>query len=160
MFDEGKYVIYAGGSSSDNKCRVETSLSGKPHLYRDLSVKTPAISYNDKKNIEILYTSDSKHEYVKGKGTFGGSITFYDCDFKGGNVIIFKASTTGNASDISFFINGEKEEIASCKLPSFVEPENFATFEAHIVKPVNGIHALTIKINESVNLYSIKIKKK
>ena len=105
VFDEGKYVIYAGSSSSDNKCRVETSLSGKPRSYRDLSVKTPAISYDDKKNVEIRYTSDSKHEYVKGKGPFGGSITFYDCDFKGGNVIIFKASTTGNASDISFFIN-------------------------------------------------------
>lgn len=158
VFDEGKYVIYAGGFSSDNKCRVETSLSGKPHSYRDLSVKTPAISYDDKKNVEIQYTSDSKREYVKGKGTSGGSITFYDCDFKGGNVIIFKASTTGNASDISFFINGEKEEISSYKLPSFVEPENFATFETHIVKPVNGIHDLTIKINENINLYSIKIK--
>ena len=158
-FDEGNYLIWVGGSSADTGCSIETFLSGKKRSQRDMSVKTPAIDYDDKRSIEIRYTSDAKYEYVKGSGKFGGSITFYDCKFDDIKSIKFKASTNGNGSNIQFLIDGEKgDEIAVCQLPAFVEPENFQIFETALNKKITGVHDLTIKVNNNVNLCSIKFK--
>lgn len=158
-FDEGDYLIYAGGSSADVKCSVKIFLSGKKHCNRDMSVKTLAVDYDDKRSVEIRYTSDAKDEYVKGAGRFGGSITFYDCIFDDIKAIKFKASTSGNGSNIRFLIDGEKgEEIASYELPAFVEPEKFQVFEAVLNKKITGVHNFTVMVSENVNLYSIKFK--
>lgn len=158
-FDEGNYLICAGGSSADIRCSIEIFLSGKKHCERDISVKTLAIDYDDKRSIEIRYTSDAKHEYVRGSGKFGGSITFYDCKFDDMKSIKLKASTSGNGSNIRFLIDGEKgDEIASCELPAFVEPESFQNFETAFNKKITGVHDLTVMVNDNVNLYSLKFK--
>ena len=158
-FDEGNYLICAGSSSADVRCGIEIFLSGKKRCSRDMSVKTLAIDYDDKRSVEIRYTSDAKHEYVKGSGRFGGSITFYDCEFDDIRAIKFKASTNGNGSDIKFVIDGEKgDEIAAFVLPAFVEPEKFQQFEAVLNKKITGVHDLTVMVSDNVNLYSIKFK--
>ena len=158
-FDEGNYLIYAGGSSTDVRCSIKVFLSGQKRRNRDMYMKTLAVDYDDKRNVEIRYTSDASSEYVKGAGRFGGSITFYDCLFDFVKAIKFKASTSGNASNIKFFIDGEKgEEIASCELHAFVEPEKFQNFETTLNRKITGIHDFTVMVNENVNLYSIKFK--
>ena len=158
-FDEGNYLISAGSSSADIRCSIEIFLSGKKRCSRDISVKTLAIDYDDKRSVEIRYTSDAKHEYVIGSGRFGGSITFYDCKFDDIKSIKFKASTNGNGSNIRFLIDGEKgNEIAACELPAFVEPEKFQLFETALNRKITGVHDLTVMVSNNVNLYSIKFK--
>ena len=159
IFDEGNYIIYAGGSSADVRCSIKVFLSGKKRSNRDMSVKTLAVDYDDKRSVEIKYTSDAKIEYVKGAGRFGGSITFYDCIFDNIKAIKFKASTSGNGSNIKFLIDGEKgEEVASCELPVFIEPEKFQNFETMLNKKITGVHDFVVTVSENVNLYSIKFK--
>ena len=158
-FDEGEYLIYAGGSSADVKCSVRTFLLGEKHIIRDMTVKTLATDYDDKRSVEIRYTSDAKCEYVKGGGRFGGSITFYDCSFDNADTVKFKASTNGNGSSIKFMINGEKgEEIASFELPEFVEPEKFLNFEVMLNRKITGVYDLVVMVSDNVNLFSIKFK--
>ena len=158
-FDEGNYLVYAGGSSADVKCSVKIFLSGKKRCPRDMTKKTLASDYDDKRSVQIRYTSDAKHEYVKGNGRFGGSVTFYNCEFADVCAIKFKASTSGNGSNIRFLIDGEKgDEIASFDLPEFVDPEKFQSFEVTLAKKISGVHDLTVTVNENVNLYSIKLK--
>lgn len=158
-FDEGNYLVYAGSSSADVRCSVRIFLSGKKHSNRDMSIKTLAADYDEKRSVEIRYTSDARDEYVRGTGRFGGSITFYDCDFNDVKAIRFKAATSGNSSDIRFLVDGEKgEEIASYTLPEFVEPEKFLSFETDLKKKINGVHNLTVMVSDNVNLYSIKFK--
>ncbi len=154
VFDEGDYMIYAGKSSDDTSCGVKMFLSGTKHMPRDISVKTLAVDYDDKKSVEIRATSDAKHEYVKGKGVFGGSITFFDCDLNKKSAVKIKATTTGNSFEIKILI--DKEEAASFTLPPFVCPENFKAFEFPLEKAFDGIHDITVIIGENVNLYSLK----
>lgn len=154
VFDEGDYMIYAGKSSDDTSCGVKMFLSGTKHMPRDLSVKTLAVDYDDKKSVEIRATSDAKHEYVKGKGVFGGSITFFDCDLNEKSAVKIKASTTGNSFEVKIII--DKEEAASFTLPPFVCPESFKAFEFPLEKAFDGVHDVTVIIGENVNLYSLK----
>ncbi len=153
-FDEGTYVIFAGGASDDDHCSAKIFLSGNKPLNRNLQNKTLAVNYDEKQGVEIKALSNAKGEYVANNDVMGGSITFYSCDFSDCKSIKIKASTTGEASRLSFSL--EEETIASFELPVFVEPECFKSFEIPIEKDVFGIHDLKINLSNGANLLSFK----
>ena len=153
-FDEGTYLIYAGGVSDDDRCSVKIFLSGNKPVSRDLLNKTSAMSFDEMNGVEIKAFSNAKGEYISGIETFGGKLVFYDCEFNNFKKIEIKASDTGNAADISFETEGER--IASIKLPPFVEPEKFKSFELDIEKEVYGVHDLTVSLGKGANILSFK----
>lgn len=153
-FDEGMYLIYAGGSSQDNQCSVKMFLSGNSPSQRSLKSKIHAINYDDKKMICIKSLSNAKGEYISGSEAFGGHVVFYNCCFENFRFIKLKASTSGIKSRIVFRAN--EETIAEFELPVFVEPEKFKTFELPIINEIIGVHDLTIHLNENINLLSFK----
>ena len=153
-FDEGMYLIYAGGVSDDDRCNTKVFLSGRKPLSRNLHNKILAVNFDDKQGVEIKAQSNAKGEYVFGKETFGGKLEYWDCDFDNLKFITVKASTEGNPAKISFETEGET--IASIKLPPFVEPEKFKTFELKIEKEVYGAHNLTIRLGKGANILSFR----
>lgn len=153
-FDEGVYLIYAGGVSDDDRCSTKLFLSGSKPLNRSLQNKTMAVNFDEKQGVEIKALSNAKGEYMAGKETFGGKIKYYNCEFDNYQEIVIKASTMGNSANISF--ESEEKEIASIKLPPFVEPEKFKTFEIPIIKEIYGVHDLTIRLGKEANILSFK----
>ncbi|MBD5081764.1 MAG: hypothetical protein HDT44_08395, partial [Ruminococcaceae bacterium] len=110
--------------------------------------------FDEMNGVEIKAFSNAKGEYISGIETFGGKLVFYDCEFNNFKKIEIKASDTGNAADISFETEGER--IASIKLPPFVEPEKFKSFELDIEKEVYGVHDLTVSLGKGANILSFK----
>lgn len=153
-FDEGMYLIFAGGSSEDDECSAAVFLTGSKPSLRGLDKKLNAVCCDEKSGVEIRATSCGKYEYIAGTYTFGGKIVFYNCDFSGCKKIKLKASTSGNASRISF--SAGEENIAELSLPPFVEPERFKTFEIPLTKEIEGVWDLTVFMGLGVNLLSLK----
>lgn len=153
-FDEGIYFIYAGGASDDDRCNTKIFLSGNKPLNRDLQNKTMAVNFDEKQGVEIKALSNAKGEYITGREVFGGKLTFYNCSFDSFKSIEIKASTMGNYANIFFEADGE--QIASIKLPPFVEPEKFKSFELAVEKEVCGLHDLTVCLGKEANIYSFR----
>lgn len=153
-FDEGVYFIYAGGASDDDRCNTKTFLSGDKPLNRELKNKVFAVNFDEKQGVEIKALSNAKGEYITGKEVFGGKLTYYNCSFYSFNSISIKASTMGEFADISFEADGE--QIAAMKLPPFVEPEKFKSFELKVEKRISGVHDLNVSIGRCANLLSFK----
>lgn len=157
-FDEGMYLIYAGGVSDDDRCNTKIFLSGSKPLNRNLHNKTSAVNFDEKQGVEIKALSNSKGEYIFGKETFGGRLVYYNCCFDNFKSVIIKASTEGNTASVSFGIEGEA--LGSIKLPPFVEPEKFKVFELKIEKEIRGVHDLTIYLGKGANILSFKFVSK
>jgi beta-glucosidase len=161
--ETGEYRFAVGASSSDIRETVTLKIKGEKIPKRNMGKLTPAVNYDDKREIELRYDRKSEHHYVHAHAFNGSSaIEFYDVDLclHGGNVtdatgIEVHASIDARDGVIGVFVNDK--QVGEILVAGAACPTEFKKHKIKFKRSIKGKAKLTLRLSQYINLMDIKL---
>ncbi|HIZ56899.1 MAG TPA: glycoside hydrolase family 3 C-terminal domain-containing protein [Firmicutes bacterium] len=152
--EKGTYHFMIGASSQDIRLEETLQISGERIPPRDLSVNTLAINYDQKYSVHLQWSPTQQQHYVVSEG-WSGWIRFQDADLRNYTGIEIAAAAPSGRVNVRITIE-DGTELGTVSIPPAPGMDTF-TAVSGVIKPVSGIHTLTLHCSDTVCLYSLKL---
>jgi beta-glucosidase len=153
--EEGDYIFMVGPNSRDILLSETVHIRGDIIPARRLEQQTPAILYDDKSGVKMLYSKSLKAHYLATRGMEKHYIKFAEVEINKLQVVKVTAATAAGKACISIHIDSLKDEPAGrIELTITGGPEIFKSFHGNL-NPIEGIHDLYLVWEHELSILDV-----
>jgi beta-glucosidase len=154
--ETGEYVFRVGSSSEDIRLEHCIWIDGEKIPAQTLEKTTPAINYDDKEGVVMLFSKKREKHYLVTEYR-SGIIRYQQVTMNNITAVELEAATAEGSRRVFVHIDSVKEEpICIIDIPITLEKEAFVTCTG-LLKGITGIHDLYLVLEGKVSLLSLKL---
>ena len=155
--ESGEYSFMAGSSSKDIRLEKTVYIDGETIPAQTLRKTTPAINYDDKSGVKMLFSKEKQMHYLSTFGMENKFIKFGEVDLTGSTSIEVAIATAVGKSDIQIHVDTvESEPIGSVEVPITGGGEQFVICKGDF-NLIEGIHDLYLVLGRDLSILSLKL---
>ena len=155
--EAGDYTFMAGPNSRDILVSKTVNIRGEIIPIRRLTKQTPAILYDDKSGVKMLFSKALNTHYLATSGMSKHYIKFAGVDVNKIQAVNVTAATAAGKAGILICIDSLKNEPAArIELPITGGSEIFKTFHG-ILDPMEGIHDLYFVMEHELSILDVSL---
>jgi len=156
--ETGKYKFAVSSSSEDVRATTELQIQGEVIPPRNMSKSTPAINYDNKREIHLRYCPSLEQHYVHAQAFNGSSaIEFYNVDFE--NISGIQVAASCDANEVKVDVWVKNKQVGEVIIPACACPTEFKKYKCKFKKVLKGTGTLALKFPQYVNLLDVKLIK-
>jgi beta-glucosidase len=154
--ESGMYRFCAASTSDDIRLTADIKIEGEKIPSRNLSKKTPAINYDDKRGVVMKWDRERCRHYIGASG-WNSRLDFYDVNLTGVTGIEVNASMDVGDGKVTVFINDKA--VGEVEVPAAAKPTGWKKQRAKFNKALKGKKKLSLGFGMGVNLLEFKLLK-
>ncbi|MDR2558876.1 MAG: glycoside hydrolase family 3 C-terminal domain-containing protein [Oscillospiraceae bacterium] len=157
--ETGRYRFCAASSSEDIRLTADIKIKGEKIPPRNLFKKTPAINYDDKRGVKMLWDREICRHYINAAAdrAWNSMLDFYDVNLDNATGIEVNASMEIGSAKIKVFAGGKV--VGEIEIPAAAKPTGFKKQKIKFKKPLKGNKMLSLGLGTGVNLLEFKLLK-
>jgi beta-glucosidase len=155
--ETGLYRFYAASSSQDIRQTADVKIAGEKIPSRNLCKTTPAINYDNKKDVKMLWDRELCKHYISASAwvSWNAVLEYYDVNLA--DVTGIEVNASMDVADGKITVFAGNKQVGEIEIPAAAKPTGFKKYRIKFKKPLKGKKKLSLGLSTGVNLLEFKL---